>query len=154
LRLWSFGNSRDSRPAPVSTQPPIQRVLGALSLGIKRPGVKLTTHVQLLPRSRKCGSIHPLPHKPSWRSAQLVKHRDNCTLFTFMGFWARTYATVKKECLMEVDGFFLEADLELARPPRKQNPTGQSRQAVGGCCPMNGAEQRLAQEWGQTNKLK
>jgi hypothetical protein len=25
--------------------------------------------LQLVPRSRKCGSIHPLPHTPSWRSA-------------------------------------------------------------------------------------
>jgi hypothetical protein len=25
-------------------------------------GVKLTTHLQLVPRSRKCGSTHPLPH--------------------------------------------------------------------------------------------
>jgi hypothetical protein len=32
-------------------------------------GVKLTTHLQLLARSRKCRSIHPLPHMPSWRSA-------------------------------------------------------------------------------------
>jgi hypothetical protein len=32
-------------------------------------GVKLTTHLQLEPRSRKCGSIHPLPCTPSWRSA-------------------------------------------------------------------------------------
>jgi hypothetical protein len=32
-------------------------------------GVKLTTHLQLVPRSRKCGSIHPLPHTPSWRNA-------------------------------------------------------------------------------------
>jgi hypothetical protein len=32
-------------------------------------GVKLTTHLQLVPRSRKCGSIPPLPHMPSWRSA-------------------------------------------------------------------------------------
>jgi hypothetical protein len=32
--------------------------------------VKLTTHLQLVPRSRKCGSIHPLPHTPSWRSAR------------------------------------------------------------------------------------
>jgi hypothetical protein len=40
-------------------------------------GVNLATHLQLLPRSRKCGSIHPLPHTPSWRSAYLVKHRDS-----------------------------------------------------------------------------
>jgi hypothetical protein len=32
-------------------------------------GVKLTTHLELVPRLRKCGSIHALPHMPSWRSA-------------------------------------------------------------------------------------
>jgi hypothetical protein len=32
-------------------------------------GVKLTIHLQRLPRSRKGGSIHPLLHAPSWRSA-------------------------------------------------------------------------------------
>jgi hypothetical protein len=30
--------------------------------------VKLTTHLQLVPRSRKCGSIHPLPYTSSWRN--------------------------------------------------------------------------------------
>jgi hypothetical protein len=29
-------------------------------------GVKLTTHFQLVPRSRTCGFIHPLPDTPSW----------------------------------------------------------------------------------------
>jgi hypothetical protein len=43
---------------------------------------KLTTHIQLVPRSRKYGSIHPLPHTSSWRSAELVKRRDNFT-FTY-----------------------------------------------------------------------
>jgi hypothetical protein len=28
----------------------------------------------------KCGSVHSLPHTPSWRSACLVKHRDSFTL--------------------------------------------------------------------------
>jgi hypothetical protein len=32
-------------------------------------GVKLTTHLHLLPRSRIGGSIHPLPHTSSWHSA-------------------------------------------------------------------------------------
>jgi hypothetical protein len=32
--------------------------------------MKLTTHLQLVARSRKCGSIHPLPHTSSWRYAQ------------------------------------------------------------------------------------
>jgi hypothetical protein len=31
--------------------------------------VKLTTHLQLVPRSRIRGSIHALPHTSSWRSA-------------------------------------------------------------------------------------
>jgi hypothetical protein len=31
--------------------------------------VILPTNRQLVPRSRKCGSLHPLPHTPSWRSA-------------------------------------------------------------------------------------
>jgi hypothetical protein len=43
-------------------------------------GVKLTTHLQLVQSSRKCGSIHPLPHTPSWCSAGFFKHRDNFTL--------------------------------------------------------------------------
>jgi hypothetical protein len=32
-------------------------------------GVKLTTQLQLVPRSRKCGSKYRLPHTPSWRGA-------------------------------------------------------------------------------------
>jgi hypothetical protein len=39
-------------------------------------------HLQLVPRSRKCGSIYPLPHTPSWHNAYLLKHRDK---FTFYG---------------------------------------------------------------------
>jgi hypothetical protein len=44
--------------------------------------MKLTTHLQLVPRSRKYGSIHPLPYTPSWRSDQLVKNRNNFTFIT------------------------------------------------------------------------
>jgi hypothetical protein len=32
-------------------------------------GENLTNYLQLVPRSRKGESIHPPPHKPSWRSA-------------------------------------------------------------------------------------
>jgi hypothetical protein len=38
-----------------------------LPRGQSSQGVKLTTHLQLVPRSRKCESIHPLTHTPSWR---------------------------------------------------------------------------------------
>jgi hypothetical protein len=44
-------------------------VPGTISSGYSGRGVKLTTQLQLVSRSRKCGSIHPLPHTPSWRSA-------------------------------------------------------------------------------------
>jgi hypothetical protein len=37
--------------------------------GLSGRSVQLTTHLQLVPRSRKCGSIHPLPHMPSWLNA-------------------------------------------------------------------------------------
>jgi hypothetical protein len=50
-----------SRPALGSTQPPIQWVPGALSLGCRGPGAKLTTHLHLAPRSRMRGAIPPLP---------------------------------------------------------------------------------------------
>jgi hypothetical protein len=62
-----------------------------LGLGLHEPGsipdrlyllhrtALLTTHLQLVPRSRKCGSINPLHHTSSWRSAQLIKYKD----FTF-----------------------------------------------------------------------
>jgi hypothetical protein len=45
------------------------RGTGLFPLGVKRPGCELTIHLQLAPRSRKCGSIHILPHTPSWHSA-------------------------------------------------------------------------------------
>jgi hypothetical protein len=64
-RVKNFLFSKSSKLALGFTQPPIQCVPGALSLGVKR----LTTHLQLVQKSRKCGSIHPLPHTPSQRSA-------------------------------------------------------------------------------------
>jgi hypothetical protein len=54
---------------------------GLFPRGESGRGVTLTTHLQLAPRSRKRGSIHPLPHTSSWRSAYLVKHRDNFTSY-------------------------------------------------------------------------
>jgi hypothetical protein len=57
--------STSSRPTLGTTQPPIKCVSGLFPRGLSCRGVKLTTHLQLVPRSRKCGSI-PLIHKPSW----------------------------------------------------------------------------------------
>jgi hypothetical protein len=45
------------------------RYRGLFSRGYNSRKVKLTTHLQLMVRSRKYESIHPLPHTSSWRSA-------------------------------------------------------------------------------------
>jgi hypothetical protein len=66
------------------TQPPIRLIPGDLSPELKRPGVKLTTHLQLVPRSRKYGPIHPLLHTPSWRSASLVTHRATLLFYLYL----------------------------------------------------------------------
>jgi hypothetical protein len=66
-RFKNFHFSISSRPALRSTQPPIKWVPG-----VSGRGVKLTSHLQLVPRSRKCGSIHPLPYTSSWRNAYLT----------------------------------------------------------------------------------
>jgi hypothetical protein len=59
-------------------------------------GVKQTTHLQLVPRSRKHGSIHPLRHTPSWSNAELVKHRVK---FTFL-IKSTNYEGVHYRCLL------------------------------------------------------
>jgi hypothetical protein len=44
---------------------------------------ELTTHLQLVPRSRKYGSNHPLPHTSSWCSRLLVKHGEQLYLYLY-----------------------------------------------------------------------
>jgi hypothetical protein len=74
-----------SRTALGPTQPPIQWVAGALSLGVKRPGREANHSPHLVPRSRKRGTIPPLPQY-AFMVWCLVKHRDNFTfyLYTYM----------------------------------------------------------------------
>jgi hypothetical protein len=52
--------STSLRPSLGPTQLPVRWVPGTPSLGVKRPG-READHSQLVPRSRKCESIHPLP---------------------------------------------------------------------------------------------
>jgi hypothetical protein len=58
------------------TQPPIQWVPGALSLGVKRPGCEADHSPPSTAEVKVPGVIPPLPNTPSWRDAQL-KQRDN-----------------------------------------------------------------------------
>jgi len=48
-------------------------------------GVKLTTHLHLVPRSRMCGAIPSLPQYAfmAWCSVTKIKHRDKFA-FAFM----------------------------------------------------------------------
>jgi hypothetical protein len=75
-------NSRDSSVGIVTGYGLDDREVGVGVRGVKRPGRK-ADHSQLVQKSRKLGSIHPLPQTSSWRSASLVKHRDNFTVFPF-----------------------------------------------------------------------
>jgi hypothetical protein len=47
-------------------------------------GVKLTTHLQLVPRSRKYGSIHPLPHMPLYVVLNLLSTETNLPFILLM----------------------------------------------------------------------
>jgi hypothetical protein len=76
-----------SRTALGPTQPPIQWEPSALSLGVKRSGreagrsfpssVEVEVRVELYFHS---------PNTPSWRGAQLKKHRDYFTLICILHF--------------------------------------------------------------------
>jgi hypothetical protein len=61
-----------SKPALEPTQPPIQWVPGDFSLGVRRPGRAVDHSPPNSAEVKKCGSVHPLPHTPSWRSANLL----------------------------------------------------------------------------------
>jgi hypothetical protein len=68
-REENFLFSTASRPALRPTQTTIQWSPGALSLGLSGKDVKLTTHLQLVPRSRIHGAISLLSHASSRRGA-------------------------------------------------------------------------------------
>jgi hypothetical protein len=80
-----FSCSIASRPALRHTQPGIQWVPGVLSSGVKRQGREAAYSHPSSAGVKSGGAIPPLHHTSSWRSAQLIKHRDNFTFFfTYM----------------------------------------------------------------------
>jgi len=59
------------KPALGPIQPPLQQVPGALTSGEGGScrGVKVTSHLHLILRSRMRGAIPPLPNTSKWRDA-------------------------------------------------------------------------------------
>jgi hypothetical protein len=71
LELGIFLLTTASRPTLEPTQPPIQWVPGALFLGSSGRSVNVTTHLHLVPRSKREWNHTSTTPRPSWRSAQL-----------------------------------------------------------------------------------
>jgi hypothetical protein len=78
-----------SRPALGSTHPPIQWVPGTLSPGVKRPGRGTDHSPPTSAQVKKKWVYTSTIHTPSWRSAYLVKYRDNFTFYLLLdsGKW-------------------------------------------------------------------
>jgi hypothetical protein len=72
--------STASRTALGPTKPPIQWVLGALSVGVKRPGREAFYSPPSSAEVKESVELYlHSPNTPSWRSPEL-KHRDNFTV--------------------------------------------------------------------------
>jgi len=79
--LGIFQFTTASRPALGPSQPPLQWVPGALSLGVKRPTHESDHSPLSSAEVKNAWSCTSAPNTPSWRGAQLKKkHTDNFTL--------------------------------------------------------------------------
>jgi hypothetical protein len=86
-----------SRTTLGPTQPPIQWVPGALSLGIKRPGCEADHSPPSSAEVKECVELYfHSPDTPSWCGAQLKKeHRDNF-YFLLLSALILSHASVPK----------------------------------------------------------
>jgi hypothetical protein len=67
-----------SRTVLGPTQPPLQWVLGALTLGVKRPGREADHSPPSSAEVEECLELYlHFPNTPLWRVSQLKKPRDN-----------------------------------------------------------------------------
>jgi hypothetical protein len=90
-----------SRTALEPTQPLIQRVPGALSLGVKRPGCEADHSPPSSAEVKECVELYlHSPNMPSWRGAQL-KHRDYFTFTPFLWIVAALCRSITPTFLYE-----------------------------------------------------
>jgi hypothetical protein len=74
-----------SSTALAPTQPPIQWVQGALSLGVKRPGREADHSPPSSTEVKECVELYFYsPNTPSWRGAQLKKAQGQLYLYLFV----------------------------------------------------------------------
>jgi hypothetical protein len=99
-RLGIFLFTTASRTALGPTQPPIQWAPGALFLGVKRPGREAGHSPPSSAEVRECVELYlHSPNTPSWRGAQLKKHRDNFTFSSLHCFSSSVCSTQGKALL-------------------------------------------------------
>jgi hypothetical protein len=77
-KIFLFSTKSRSTLGP--TQPPIQKVPGALSPRVKWQRREAEHSTPFSVEVKKSGGIPPLPPMASWHNAQLIKHKD---IFTF-----------------------------------------------------------------------
>jgi hypothetical protein len=64
-------------------QPPVQRIMGTLSSGVKWPAHEVDHSSPSSAEVKNDGAIPLLPCMSSWHGAQLIKHKDS---FTFIPY--------------------------------------------------------------------
>jgi hypothetical protein len=110
------------RTALGPTQPPIQWVPRALSLGIKRPRCEADHSPPSSAEVEEWVDLYlHSPNTPSWRGAQLKKkHKDNFT-FTFLTTWCRILfeKLTVTQLVKKYSAFFMEPEGSL---PCSQKP--------------------------------
>jgi hypothetical protein len=77
-------------------------------------------------RSRKCRSIHRLPHTASWRSAELVKLRENLTFYLTLINGRRKDSSVNIAMVYRLEdrGLFLVRTRDFPLPYSVQRSSG------------------------------
>jgi len=80
--MWIFLMATASKPAPGPTQPPIQRLPGAITPRVKQPG-READHSSL--SSAEVKNVWSYTSTPQYvfTASCSVKHRDNLTLYLF-----------------------------------------------------------------------
>jgi hypothetical protein len=90
---------------------PIQRLPGATSQGVKRPGREADHPPPSSKEVKNSDAIPPLFHRPSWHNASLIKHKEKVTFFHTL-----KSLLMLQTCTREVPGSNLYRDADDSNP--------------------------------------